>query len=77
MFLIFEMAAEQGFRSQDQPDEEGNCNLVESYRDSAPKLAGWLEDSSPEGLAVFALPEAHRERLRTSNPIERSIQQEM
>ncbi len=31
----------------------------------------------PEGLAVFALPEHHRRRLRTSNPIERAIQQEL
>lgn len=51
--------------------------LVESYREKAPKLAGWLEDNAPEGLAVFALPEHHRRRLRTSNPIERGIQQEL
>ena len=31
----------------------------------------------PEGLAVFTLPEHHRRRLRTSNPIERGIQQEL
>ena len=31
----------------------------------------------PEGLAVFTLPEHHRKRLRTSNPIERSVQQEL
>ena len=51
--------------------------LVESYRDTAPKLADWLEDNVPEGLAVFTLPEHHRRRLRTSNPIERGIQQEI
>lgn len=51
--------------------------LVESYREKPPKLAGWLEDNAPEGLAVFALPEHHRRRLRTSNPIERGIQQEL
>ena len=51
--------------------------LVESHRDKAPKLARWLEDNVPEGLAVFALPEHHRRRLRTSNPIERGIQQEL
>ena len=39
--------------------------LVESYRDTAPELA------------VFTLPEHHRRRLRTSNPIERGIQQEL
>ena len=51
--------------------------LVESYRDKAPDLAKWLENNVPEGLAVFTLPEHHRRRLRTSNPIERGIQQEL
>ncbi len=31
----------------------------------------------PEGLAVFSLPENHRRRMRTSNPMERAVQQEM
>lgn len=53
------------------------ADLVTSYRDSAPKLAQWLEENVPEGLTVFALPEHHRRRLRTSNPIERAIQQEI
>jgi transposase-like protein len=51
--------------------------LVESYRQTAPKLAAWLEKNVPEGLAVFTLDEAHRRRMRTSNPIERAIQQEI
>ncbi len=51
--------------------------LVAAYRDTAPKLANWLETAIPEGLAVFALPERHHKRLRTSNPMERSIQQEI
>ncbi len=51
--------------------------LVESYRDKAPDLAQWLENNVPEGLAVFSLPDHHRRRLRTSNPIERGIQQEL
>jgi putative transposase len=53
------------------------AELVTSYRDTAPKLAAWLEQNVPEGLAVFTLPEHHRKRLRTSNPMERSIQQEL
>jgi len=57
--------------------EENLGRLVETYREKAPKLADWLEDNIPEGLAVFALPEGHRRRLRTSNPIERGIQQEI
>lgn len=51
--------------------------LVASYREAAPKLAAWLEENVPEGLAVFALPEHHRRRMRTSNPMERGIQQEL
>jgi hypothetical protein len=48
-----------------------------SYQACAPKLAAWLEQSVPEGLAVFSLPESHQKRMRTSNPIERSVQQEV
>ena len=41
------------------------------YRKPAPKLAEWMETSVPEGLTVFALPEPHRRRLRTTNALER------
>ena len=51
--------------------------LVANYRDIAPALATWLENRVPEGLAVFTLPEHHRRRRRTSNPIERAVQQEL
>ncbi len=57
--------------------EENLRLLVETYRRQAPKLSQWLEDNIPEGLAVFTLPEHHRRRLRTSNPMERGIQQEI
>ena len=56
--------------------ETALAELATGYRDTAPRLADWLEDNVPEGLAVFTLPEHHRKRLRTSNPIERSVQQE-
>ncbi len=51
--------------------------IVTGYAHSAPKLAAWLEQNVPEGLAVFSLPEAHWRRMRTANPIERAIQQEL
>ncbi|MET4102828.1 putative transposase [Roseovarius sp. MBR-78] len=57
--------------------ETALAELVASYRTSAAKLAAWLEENAPEGLAVFTLPEHHRRRLRTSNPMERSVQQEL
>jgi transposase-like protein len=40
---------------------------VKTYSESQPKLAAWAEENLPEGFAVFAFPEAHRKRLRTSN----------
>ena len=57
--------------------ETALAELVATYRDTAPKLAAWLEESVPEGLAVFALPEHHRRRMRTSNPMEGAVQQEL
>ena len=57
--------------------ETALAELVASYRDTASKLADWLEKNVPEALAVFTLAEHHRKRLRTSNPIERSVQQEL
>jgi putative transposase len=57
------------------PDREEADRLlskaVARYRKTAPKLAEWMEANLPEGLAVFALPEPHRRRLRTSNAMER------
>ncbi len=68
-------------RVWDAPDIEAAeaelARLAERYREPAPKLAAWLEAAIPEGLAVFSLPERHSKRMRTSNPMERSIQQEI
>ena len=51
--------------------DERLAKLVEKYRRPAPKLAEWMEANVPEGLAVMALPEPHRRRLRTTNALER------
>ena len=51
--------------------EERIVKLVDKYRPIAPKLADWIEANLPDGLAVFALPEPHRRRLRTTNALER------
>ncbi len=45
-------------------------DFVKTSIESQPKLAPWAEDSHPESLTVFALPEARRKRLRTSNACE-------
>jgi len=48
---------------------------VQRYRSAAPKLATWMEETLPEGLMVFAFPEAHWHRLRTTNGLERLNQE--
>ena len=52
-------------------------DLSASYRERHPEFAEWLEENVPESFAVFALPHAHRRSMRTSNPMERAIQQEL
>jgi transposase-like protein len=50
--------------------EERLKDFVKIYGESQPRLAAWAEENLPEGFAVFAFPEAHRKRLRTSNACE-------
>jgi transposase-like protein len=45
--------------------------LIEAHRETAPRLADWLEANLPQGLTIFTLPAAHRRRLRTTNSLER------
>ncbi len=45
--------------------------LVEKYKESAPKLAEWLEANAEECFTVFSRPDAQRRRLRTTNGLER------
>ena len=52
-------------------------DAIEHFTAAAPKLARWLEDNVPESLTVFNLPREHRKKLRTTNGIERPIQQEL
>jgi putative transposase len=44
---------------------------VTKYAQTAPRLASWLEENIPEGLTVFNFPEEQRQRLRTTNGLER------
>ncbi len=44
---------------------------IEAYSKKARRLALWMEDNIPEGPAVFAMPEKHCPRLRTTNMVER------
>ena len=45
--------------------------IVAQFTQTAPKLAAWMEENVPQGLAAFAFPREHQRRLRTSNPLER------
>jgi putative transposase len=57
------------------PDREEAERLlaktVEKYKAKAGRLAVWMEESLPDGFAVFAMPAHHRRRLRTTNMVER------
>ena len=44
---------------------------VAFYEKDAPKLAAWMAENLTQGFTVFQFPEAHRQRLRTSNICER------
>jgi putative transposase len=60
------------FNAPDQAEAERQLGLaVAKYRERAPRLAAWMEENVPEGLTVFALPAAHRRKLRTTNMLER------
>jgi transposase-like protein len=60
------------FHAPDRAAAEGLLGqAVKRYQQSAPWLSAWMETSLPEGLSVFALPEAHRRLLRTNNGLER------
>jgi len=50
--------------------EERLKDFVKTYSETQPKLAAWAEENLPDGFTVFAFPEAHRKRLRTSNACE-------
>ena len=50
--------------------EERLRAFVKKWQDEQPKIAAWAEENLPEGFSIFAFPEAHRRRLRTSNACE-------
>lgn len=45
--------------------------MLDKYQEQAPKAMELLDESFDEITAIYALPEAYRKRLRTSNSIER------
>lgn len=60
------------FNAPDRHEADRLLEIVaDRYRETAPRLAEWMESNLPEGLNVFSLPEKHRRFLRTSNMLER------
>jgi putative transposase len=47
------------------------ARVVEKYQKTASRLADWMTENIPEGLAVFSFPVAHRRLIRTTNGVER------
>jgi putative transposase len=69
-----EVAADlrQVFNSLERPEAQARLKLIaQKWEKSSPKLSAWLEANVPETLTVFAFPESHRRRLRTTNGLER------
>ena len=60
------------FNAPDRQQAEQRLKFyVAKYEKTAAKLSVWMEENLPEGLSVFALPEGHRRRMRTTNMLER------
>lgn len=60
------------FDAPDRAEADRRLELtVKKYEVTAPALSGWLATNIPDGLTVFAVPAAHRKRLRTTNLLER------
>ena len=56
------------FRAESRDEAERLLKLtVSKYEKCASKLATWMEDNLPDGFTVFAMPEAHRRKVATTN----------
>ena len=60
------------FNAPNREEADRLLNLtVDKYKEKASKLSSWMETNIPEGLTVFALPESHRKKIRSTNMVER------
>ena len=60
------------FTAEDEYEAKRLLNrALEVWQSTQPKLAAWAEVNLAEGFAGFALPAAHRVRMRTTNGLER------
>ena len=65
--LLREITGESGFESAQNRLREA----VNTLADTHPKAADILDQRGEEMLAVYALPERHRKRMRPTNMVER------
>ena len=49
--------------------------VIEKYVKTAPKFAEWLDNNVEEGLTFFQFPHGHKQKIRTSNAMERLNQE--
>lgn len=64
------------FNANDRQGAEARLKeVVGKYRQSASKLAGWLEENAAQSLTVFNFPANHRRLIRTTNGLERVNQE--
>lgn len=60
------------FNAPDRRQAEARLKFyVAKYEKTAAQLSVWMEENLPEGLTVFALPDGHHKRMRTTNMLER------
>ncbi len=60
------------FNAPDRQNAELRLSrCVQKYRQTAAKLAEWMEQNAPEGLTALILPAGHRRYLQTTNMLER------
>lgn len=65
-------AAKRVFQAADRQEaERGLAEFVERFEKTAPQAVKCLEDGFEDALAVLALPEKYRKRLRSTNMQER------
>lgn len=64
------------FNSGSKEEAMAKCKAAcAAYKSSAPEFCQWLEENIEETLTVFAFPESHRRKIRTSNALERLNQE--
>jgi putative transposase len=60
------------FNAPNKADAERLLQITsKKYESEMPRLADWMITNLPEGFAIYAFPEKHWRRLRTSNVLER------